>query len=59
VIISCRAFKYSSAIPDIYSWEAEMMRSDYFGAVEKKSRAIHSSLQHLSINANGANAFQK
>ena len=55
----CRVFKYSSATKDIYSWEAEMLRTDDFDEASKKFRAIYNSIQHLSVNINGTNAVFK
>jgi hypothetical protein len=57
--IRCRIIKYSSNTKDIYSWEAEMLKTDDFEGASKKLRAIYNSLQHLSVNVNGANAVFK
>jgi len=57
--VKCRVFKYSSNTKDIYSWEAEMLRTDDFEEASKKFRAIYNSLQHLSANVNGTNAVFK
>ena len=57
--IRCRVIKYSSNTKDIYSWEAEMLKTHDFEEASKKFRAIYSSLQHLSVNVNGANAVFK
>lgn len=54
--IKCRVFKYSSNTKDIYSWEAEMLKTDDFDEASKKFRAIYNSIQHLSVNINGTNA---
>jgi hypothetical protein len=51
--IKCRLIKYSSKVKDIYSWEAEMIKTDDFEAASKKFRTIYNSLQHLSVNING------
>ena len=57
--VKCRVIKYSSNVKDIYSWEAEMLKTDDFEEVSKKFRAIYNSLQHLSVNINGTNAVFK
>jgi hypothetical protein len=57
--VKCRVIKYSSNIKDIYSWEAEMLKTDDFEEVSKKFRAIYNSLQHLSVNIDGVNAVFK
>lgn len=57
--IKCRVIKYSSNTKDIYSWEAEMLKSDDFEETSKKFRAIYSSLQHLSANIDGIIAVFK
>lgn len=57
--VKCRVIKYSSATKDIYSWEAEMLKTDDFEDASKKFKAIYNSLQHLSVNINGANAVFK
>ena len=54
--VKCRVFKYSSTTKDIYSWEAEMLKTDDFEAASKKFRTIYNSIQHLSVNINGTNA---
>lgn len=54
--IKCKLIKYSSNVKDIYSWEAEMIKSDDFEEAAKKFRAIYNSLQHLSVNINGTTA---
>lgn len=54
--VGCRVIKYSSNIKDIYSWEAEMLKTDDFEVVSKKFRSLYNSLQHLSVNINGINA---
>jgi len=51
--LKCKLIKYSSSVKEIYSWEAEMMKTDDFETASKKFRAIYNSLQHLSINING------
>jgi hypothetical protein len=57
--IKCRVFKFSAATKDIYSWEAEMLKTDDFDEASKKFRAIYNSIQNLSVNVNGANAVFK
>ena len=52
--IKCKMVKYSSNIKEIYSWEAEMIKTDDFEAAAKKFRTIYNSLQHLSVNINGS-----
>lgn len=54
--IKCRVFKYSAVTKDIYSWEAEMVKTDNFDEASKKFRAIYNSIQHLSVPINGAYA---
>jgi hypothetical protein len=56
---SCRLIRYSSNAKDIYSWEAEMMKTDDFEAASKKFRTIYNSLQHLSVNINGSTSVFK
>ena len=55
--IRCKLIRYSSNAKEIYSWEAEMMKTDDFETASKKFRAIYNSLQHLSVNINGATAI--
>ena len=57
--IKCRLIKYNSNVKDIYSWEADMIKTDDFEAVSKKFRALYNSLQHLSMNINGTTAIFK
>ena len=57
--LKCRVFKYSSNTKEIYTWEAEMMRTEDFDEAAKKFRSIYNSLQHLSANINGTNAVFK
>ncbi len=57
--IKCRLIKYSSNVKDIYSWEADMIKTDDFETVSKKFRAFYNSLQHLSVNINGTIAVFK
>lgn len=57
--VKCRVIKYSSGIKDIYSWEAEMLKTDDFEEVSKKFKSIYNSLQHLSVNIDGVNAVFK
>lgn len=57
--VKCRVIKYSSTTKDIYSWEAEMLKTEDFEEVTKKFRSIYNSLQHLSVNINGTNAVFK
>lgn len=55
----CRVIKYSSAVKEIYSWEAEMFRTETFEEASKKFRSIYNSLQHLSVDINGAKTIFK
>ena len=57
--IKCRLIKYSSDAKDIYSWEAQMLKTDDFEVASKKFRSIYNSLQHLSVNINGSTAVFK
>ena len=57
--IRCRVIKYSSNTKDIYSWEAEMLKTDDFEEASKKFRALYNLLQHLSVSINGANVVFK
>lgn len=57
--IKCKLVKYSSNVKEIYSWEAEMTKTDDFEAAAKKFRTIYNSLQHLSVNINGSTAVFK
>ena len=57
--IKCRLIKYSSNLKDIYSWEADMIKTDDFGVASKKFRELYNSLQHLSVNINGSAAIFK
>lgn len=57
--IKSKVIKYSSNTKEIYSWEAEMLKTDDFETAAKKFRAIFSSLQHLSVNINGSNIVFK
>ena len=57
--IKCKLIKYSSNVKDIYSWEAEMIKTDDFEAASKKFKAIYNSLQHLSVDINGTTAVFK
>jgi hypothetical protein len=54
--IKCKLIKYSSSVKEIYSWEAEMMKTDDFETASKKFRAIYNSLQHLTVKINGSTA---
>ena len=54
--IKCKLIKYSSNVKEIYSWEAEMMKTDDFETASKKFRAIYNSLQHLTVKINGSTA---
>jgi hypothetical protein len=49
----CKVIKHSSAVKEIFSWEAEMLRTDDFEAAEKKFRSVYNSIQHLSADVNG------
>jgi hypothetical protein len=55
----CRVFKYSSNTKDVYSWEAEMLKTDDFDEVSKRFKAIYNSIQHLSVNINDNNVVFK
>ena len=57
--IKCRLIKYSSNLKEIYSWEADMLKTDDFEAASKKFRELYNSLQHLSVNINGNAAVFK
>jgi hypothetical protein len=57
--IKCKLVKYSSNLKDIYSWEADMIKTDDFEAASKKFRELYNSLQHLSVNINGSTAVFK
>src|SRR5688572_5248832 len=57
--IKCRLIKYSSNLKEIYSWEADMIKTDDFEAASKKFRELYNSLQHLSVNINGSTAVFK
>ena len=52
----CRVIKYSATTKDIYSWEAEMLKTDDFEEAAKRFRTLYNLLQHLSVNVNGINA---
>ena len=55
----CRVIKYSSTTKDIFSWEAEMLKTEDFEEASKKFRSFYNSLQYLSVNINGTNAVFK
>ena len=57
--IKCRLIKYSSNLKDIYSWEADMIKTDDFETASKKFKELYNSLQHLSVNINGNTAIFK
>jgi len=57
--IKCKLIKYSSNVKDVYSWEADMIKTDDFEAASKKFRELYNSLQHLSVNINGSTAVFK
>ena len=57
--IKCRLIKYSSNLKDIYSWEADMIKTHDFEAASKKYRELYNSLQHLSVNINGSTTIFK
>ncbi len=57
--IKCRVIKYSSNTKEIFSWEADILRTDDFEEASKKFRSCFSSLQHLSVDINGLNAVFK
>lgn len=52
----CRVIRYSSNTKEIFSWEAEMLKTDDFEEASKKFRSYYNLLQHLSVNINGVNA---
>jgi hypothetical protein len=54
--IKCKLTKYSSTLNEVYSWEAEMMKTDDFETAAKKFRGIYNSLQHLTVKINGNTA---
>jgi len=54
--IKCKLIRYSSSVREIYSWEAEMMKTDAFETASKKFRAIYNSLQNLTVKINGSTA---
>lgn len=55
----CKVIKYSSTTKEIFSWEAEMLKTDDFEEASKKFRSYYNSLQHLTANVNGVNAVFK
>ena len=55
----CRVIKYSSPTKEIFSWEAEMLKTDDFEEATKKFRSLYNSLQHLSVDINGTKAVFK
>ena len=57
--IKCRIIKYSSNTKDVYSWEAEMLKSEDFEETSKKFRTIFNSLPHFPVAINGINAVFK
>ena len=57
--IKCRLLKYNANLKDIYSWEADMIKTDDFEAASKKFRELYNSLQHLSVSINGSTAVFK
>jgi len=57
--IKCRLVKYRSNVKDIYSWEADMIKTDDFETASNKFRTLYNSLQHLSVNINGTTAVFK
>jgi hypothetical protein len=54
--IKCKLVRYSSNVKEVYSWEAEMMKTDDFETASKKFRTIYNSLQHLTVKVNGSTA---
>ena len=56
---TCRVIKYSSSSKEIFSWEAEMLKTEGFEEASKKFRLYYNSLEHLSVNVNGVNAVFK
>jgi hypothetical protein len=57
--IKCRLIKYNANLKDIYSWEADMIKTEDFEAASKKFRELYNSLHHLSVNINGSTAVFK
>jgi len=57
--VKCRVIKYNSNTKDIYSWEAEMLKTDDFEEASKKFKTFYNSLQHLSVNIDGVNVVFK
>ena len=57
--IKCRLIKYNANLKDIYSWEADMIKTNDFEAASKKFRELYNSLQHLSVSINGSTAVFK
>lgn len=55
----CNITRYSSPVKEIYSWEAEMLRSEDFEEASKKFRSYYNSLQNLSANLNGVKVVFK
>jgi hypothetical protein len=55
----CKVIKYSSTTKEIFSWEAEMLKTDDFDEASKKFRSVYNSLQHLSVNISGINVVFK
>jgi len=55
----CKVIKYSSTTKEVFSWEAEMLKTDDFEEASKKFRSFYNSLQQLSVNINGVNVVFK
>lgn len=55
----CRVIKYSSNTKEIFSWEAEMLKTESFEEASKKFRSFYNSLQNLSVNINGVSTVFK
>jgi hypothetical protein len=55
----CKVIKYSSTTKEIFSWEAEMVKTDDFEEASKKFRSFYNSLEHLSVNIKGVNVVFK
>ena len=53
----CKVIRYSSTTKEIFSWEAEMLKTDDFEEASKKFRSVFNSLQHLSVNISGVSAI--
>jgi hypothetical protein len=52
----CRVIRYSANTKEIYSWEAEMLKTDDFEEASKKFRSLYNMLHNLSADINGTTA---